>query len=172
MLLHSLLPEATIDRLKQEADWQDAKETQSVLSVVELGARGGLTESLHFSCGMRENPKRSARSFLRAETPAQQMLTVLKAFIEGKAPPMALVLSAQRALQQSVDVYRPPNKELQARLKQADMDVSSRDGVLRREAWVVLAPHDQRVPCSWSCRRRRATPWPSSWAKPIPWGGP
>ncbi len=51
-------------------------------------------------------------------------MTVLQAFVDGLKPPMALVLSAQKALQQSVDVYRPPSKELQSRLKEADMDVS------------------------------------------------
>ncbi len=52
------------------------------------------------------------------------MLSVLRSNMEGRVAPMALVLSVQRALQQSVDVYRPPSNELKARLAATDMDVS------------------------------------------------
>ncbi len=60
-----------------------------------------------------------------AETPAHQMLAIIRAILQGAPPPMAMVLAVQRALQQSQDVYRPPSKELQTRLNEADnMDVS------------------------------------------------
>ncbi len=39
MLLRSLLPKATITRLREEAVWHDGKGNQHVLDMVEIGER-------------------------------------------------------------------------------------------------------------------------------------
>ncbi len=116
-----------------------------------------------------------ARPPCSTETPAQQMLTILKAVLEGLPAPMAMVVAVQRALQQSVDVYRPPNKELEDRLNEANLDVSAPHmlhaadlrRVLERCALRHGRPPSARhmVPAR---RRKPARPWRASWARTRP----
>ncbi len=63
---------------------------------------------------------------LHAETPAQQMLSVIQDIFAGESPSMSRLVAVQQALQRSQDVYRPANKDLQTQLRAAsDIDVSS-----------------------------------------------
>ncbi len=64
---------------------------------------------------------------LHAETPAQQMLSVIQDIFAGESPSMSRLVAVQQALQRSQDVYRPANKDLQVQLRGAsDIDVSHR----------------------------------------------
>ncbi len=51
MLLTSLLPKATINRLRHEIDWEDLKGTKHDLNLVEIGKRDGIESGERWVCG-------------------------------------------------------------------------------------------------------------------------
>ncbi len=61
-----------------------------------------------------------------AETPAQHMMSIIRAIQAGETPPMSIVVAVQQALERSADVYRPANQDFRSVLrKAAGLDVST-----------------------------------------------